>query len=386
VFLYSRRYLEQRNIAASEFYLLALLSMLGAMVLVSANTLLTVYLGLELLSLPLYALVAIRRDSGRAAEAAMKYFVMGALASALLLYGMSLVYGATGSIVLSEIAGQTANTPVMLFGAVFFIVGVCFKLGAVPFHMWVPDVYEGSPTATTLYLGSVPKLAAFAMLVRLLVQAMPGLGAHWQLVLMVIAVLCLVGGNLAALMQRNMKRLLAYSTIGHVGFILLGVSVNAFNGVGAALFYVIIYVLMAVGGFAMVLLLSNNEMEADKIEDFAGLNSRHSWLALMMLLLMFSMAGIPPLVGFTAKLVVLKSLVAQGDYYLAGLALLMSVVAAFYYIRVVKIMYFEAPHHHTPITIEKDAFLGISVNGLLMLALGLLPAALLAYCFSALAG
>jgi NADH-quinone oxidoreductase subunit N len=314
----------------------------------------------------------------------MKYFIMGAVASGMLLYGMSLIYGETHSIMLQQVGYHLLSMPmntVTLAGTAFILVAVCFKLGAVPFHMWVPDVYEGSPTATTIYLGSVPKLAAFAMLIRLLVVALPSSNEHWRAALVVIAILCLVGGNLAALLQKNLKRLLAYSTIGHVGFILLGVAVGTFEGFGAALFYSLIYVLMAVGGFAIILILSKAGNESDKIDDLAGLNTRHSWLAFMMLLIMFSLAGVPPMVGFTAKLVVLKSLVAQGDYYLAGLALLMSVVAAYYYIRVVKVMYFEAPTQSSKIEIPTDMNVAISINGLLMILLGLLPAGLLAYCY-----
>lgn len=387
-FLFSRRYIADRHIPSGEFYLLTLLSLLGAMVLVSANSLLTLYIGLELLSLPLYALVAIRREAGKCSEAAMKYFIMGALASGMLLYGMSLIYGETGSIILPTIASSLNNqaNSVVLFGTAFVLVASCFKLGAAPFHMWVPDVYEGSPTAVTIYLGSVPKLAAFAMLIRLLVEALPAAAGHWQAALSAIALLCLIGGNLAALMQKNFKRLLAYSTIGHVGFILLGVAMGTFSSYGAALFYSLIYILMAVGGFAVILILSKVGFEADKIDDFAGLNNRHAWLAFMLMLLLLSLAGIPPLVGFTAKLMVLKSLVDQQHYYLAFIALFMSVIAAYYYIRVIKVMYFDAPMQVAKIELPTDMVVAISVNGLLMLGLGMLPAGLIAYCYQVFAG
>jgi NADH-quinone oxidoreductase subunit N len=348
--------------------------------------LLTLYLGLELLALALYALVALQRDSVAATEAAMKYFVLGALASGMLLYGMSMLYGATGTLEitrLSEIIFDGGGKDVVLiFGLVFIVAGLGFKLGAVPFHMWVPDVYHGAPTAVTLFIGSVPKLAAFAFVIRLLVQ---GLGAEqllaeWQQMLIVMAVLSMAIGNITAIAQTNLKRMLAYSTISHMGFLLLGILSGDLNGYGSGMFYVVVYVLMNLGTFGMIMLLSRSGFEAENLEDFKGLNQRSPWYAFLMLLLMFSMAGVPPTVGFYAKLSVLQAVVNAGYLWLAVAAVLFSLIGAFYYLRIVRLMYFEAPLETAPIAPRTDARVLLAANGLAVLVLGVFPEQLMALC------
>ena len=385
IFLYARDYIKDRNMPVGEFYLLSLFSMLGMMVLVSAQNFLILYLGVELLSLPLYALVALRRDNALSSEAAMKYFVMGALASGMLLYGFSMFYGATGSLEIGTISQAIASTPpdhrlILLFGLVFVVVGLAFKLGAAPFHMWVPDVYHGAPTAVTLLLGSAPKIAGFIMVIRLLVYAMPELQAQWQQLWLVMALLSIGLGNVVAIAQDNLKRMLAYSSIAHIGYLALGLLAGTQEGYAASFFYVICYSVMSLGAFAMIVLLSHNGMEAEKISDFRGLHARNPWLALMMLLIMFSMAGIPPTVGFFAKLSVLAAIIHQQQIWVATVAILFSVIGAFYYLRVVRVMYFEAPDDELPISISWDNRFAISVNGGLILLLGVFPSGLLQLC------
>jgi len=384
VFLYSRDYLRQVNLFRGEFYVLGLFAMLGMMVLISAGSLLSLYLGLELLSLSLYAMVAFQRDSGRAAEAAMKYFVLGAIASGCLLYGMSLLYGITGTLVLAELAANFStadqfNIPV-LFALSFVIVGLAFKFGAVPFHAWVPDVYEGSPTAVTLFVASAPKLAAFALSMRLLVDGLGDLQGGWQDMLTALAVLSLAIGNLVAIVQTNLKRMLAYSTISHVGFILLGILAGTPEGYAAAMYYAIAYVVMSTGAFGMIIMLSSRGFESDQLDDLKGLNARSPWLAGLMLMIMFSMAGIPPFVGFYAKLTILMGLVDVGLTWLAVLALIFSVIGAFYYLRVVKLMYFDEPSDSSQPRGALDTSLLLGLNGLLVLLLGLFPDGLMSVC------
>ena len=388
VFLYSREYLLARKLFKGEFFVLGLFAVLGMMIMVSAHSLLTLYLGLELLSLSLYAMVALHRDSMSASEAAMKYFILGAIASGILLYGMSLLYGATGKLeiaAIAEIVGQSAlDDLVLLLAVTFIVVGLAFKLGAVPFHMWIPDVYHGAPTPVTLFISAAPKIAAFAMLMRLLVEGLGELHMQWQDMLVILAALSIVLGNVVAIAQRNIKRMLAYSTIAHVGFLLLGILSGSVAGNSGAMFYVLVYALMTLGAFGMVLLLSRAGFEADAIEDFKGLNERSPWFAFVMLILMFSMAGVPPLVGFYAKLAVLRAVVDVGLVWLAVLAVLFSVVGAFYYLRIVKFMYFDKPEESAPISAAFDMRAVMSANGLLILGLGIYPSALMALCVTVL--
>ncbi|OGS90731.1 MAG: NADH-quinone oxidoreductase subunit N [Gallionellales bacterium GWA2_60_18] len=382
--VYSRQYLVVRNLFSGEFMVLALFATLGMMVMISASHFLTLYLGLELLSLSLYAMVALQRDSAIATEAAMKYFILGALASGLLLYGMSMLYGATGSLELgavsSAIQSGDADKTLLVFGLVFVVSGLAFKLGVVPFHMWVPDVYHGAPTAMTMLIGSAPKLAAFAFIVRILADGLQPLVQHWSGMLIILAIASMAIGNITAIAQTNLKRMFAYSTISHMGFLLLGLLSGGIEGYGASMFYAVIYVLMSLGAFGMIMLLSRAGFEADTLNDFKGLNQRSPWLAFMMLLLMFSMAGVPPTVGFYAKFSVLNAVVQAGHIWLAVVAVLFSLIGAFYYLRIVKLMYFDAPESHAPITVGQDSALLISVNGLGVLFLGLLPGALMSIC------
>jgi NADH-quinone oxidoreductase subunit N len=384
VLVYSRTYISLRGMFRGEFFTLALFSLLGMMVMISANHFLVLYMGLELLSLSLYAMVALQRDSSIATEAAMKYFVLGALASGLLLYGMSMLYGATGSLNINQVATviqhSTGNHAVLTFGLVFVVAGLAFKLGVVPFHMWIPDVYQGAPTAVTLFIGSAPKIAAFAFVTRLLVEAMQGLVQDWQGMLVIMAFLSMAIGNITAIAQTNIKRMLAYSTISHMGFLLLGFLSGTLNGYSSAMFYVLVYVLMSVGGFGMVMLMSRQGFEAENLDDFKGLNQRSPWYAFMMLLIMFSMAGIPPTVGFYAKLSVLQAALQAGFIWLVVAAVLFSVIGAFYYLRIIKLMYFDAPQDETPIRPEGDMAMLMSTNGLAVLALGILPQPLMALC------
>lgn len=382
--VYSRQYLLVRGLFSGEFMALTLFATLGMMVMISANNFLTLYLGLELLSLSLYAMVALQRDSAIATEAAMKYFVLGALASGLLLYGMSMLYGATGSLDIGEISSAIrsgdADKSLLVFGLVFVVSGLAFKLGVVPFHMWVPDVYQGAPTAMTMLIGSAPKLAAFAFVVRILAEGMQPLVQHWSAMLIILAVASMAVGNITAIAQTNIKRMLAYSTISHMGFLLLGLLSGGIEGYGASMFYAVVYVLMSLGAFGMIMLLSRAGFEADTLNDFKGLNQRSPWLAFMMLLLMFSMAGVPPTVGFYAKFSVLNAVVQAGHIWLAVTAVIFSLIGAFYYLRIVKLMYFDAPESHVPISVGQDSAFLISVNGLGVLFLGLLPGALMSVC------
>lgn len=400
-FIYGRQYVTDRGMATGilgrEFYVLALFSLLGQMVMISGNNLLVIYLGLELMSLALYALVALRRDHAVSTEAAMKYFVLGALASGFLLYGISMLYGATGTLNLNEMSkiAATATAPkehmIFVFGIVFLVAGLAFKLGVVPFHMWVPDVYQGSPTAVTLLLGGAPKLAAFAITYRLLVEGLFPMAVDWQQMLTVLAVMSMAIGNITAIAQTNLKRMLAYSTISQMGFMLLGFlsgvsegnSALAGEAYSASMFYAITYVMTTLGSFGIILLLSRAGFEAENIADLKGLNKRSKWFAFIMMLFMFSLAGIPPLMGFYAKLSVLSSVVAAGQIWLAVAAVMFSLIGAFYYLRVVKVMYFDEPVDTSPITAGIDMQIVLSVNGLAVLILGMLPEALLFRCVEA---
>ena len=443
---YSRVHLEARRLMRGEYFVLGLFAVLGMLVLVSAGSFLTLYLGLELLSLSLYAMVALDRESRLASEAAMKYFVLGALASGMLLYGISMIYGSTGSlgfgavaesvgaaatsvagggaeagigaggeavagsgaavgsgsgvadgsaaVVGSGVAGGTGASGAgeaaamtgsgmrltLVLGLVFVVVGVAFKLGAVPFHMWVPDVYEGAATPVTLFIGTAPKIAAFGMLMRALVEGLGALQADWSQMLVVLAVLSMGAGNVIALAQSNIKRMLAYSTIAHVGFIFIGVVSGTAAGYAASMFYVLTYALMALGGFAMVIWLGSGGEEAERLDDFRGLNERNPWFAFMMLIVMLSMAGMPPFVGFWAKWSVLREVVAADMTWLAVVAVLFSVVGLFYYLRVVRLMYFDPPEEKGPVSSLADMRVVVSVNALAILALGVYPGALLRLC------
>ena len=384
VFIYSRDYLKERGSDKGEYYLLGLFATLGIMVLISAHNLLSLYLGLELLSLSLYAMVAFDRNNPIAAEAAMKYFVLGAIASGCFLFGTSILYGITGSLDLAEIrhaltSMDTGNLQ-LLFALSFILVGIAFKFGAVPFHMWVPDVYEGAPTSVTLFIGTAAKLASFAMLVRIIVEGLGDLHSSWSAMLIVMSVLSMALGNVVAIAQTNLKRMLAYSTISHVGFILMGILAGNPAGTEAALFYTLAYVIMAMIGFGMILLLSRRGFEADELDDLKGLNERSPWFAGIMLIAMFSMAGVPPFLGFYAKLAVLGAVIDAGLTWLAVTGVVFSVVGAFYYLRVVKLMYFDDPEEQTSITAGFDMRLVLSLNGILVLALGLFPDGLIRLC------
>ena len=390
VFFYSKIYLRARDLFRGEYFVLGLFAVLGMMILVSAHSLLTVYLGLELLSLSLYAMVAMNRESRTASEAAMKYFVLGALASGMLLYGMSMIYGATGTLDLAAIresaAAMEGRNLILILGLVFVIVGIAFKLGAVPFHMWVPDVYEGAPTSVTLFIGSAPKIAAFGMLMRLLVDGLPSLQGDWTAMLIILSVLSMGVGNIIAISQTNLKRMLAYSTIAHVGFLFLGIIAGSKAGYSASMFYIIVYAFMSLGGFAMIVLLGHAGFEADRIEDFKGLNDRNPWYAFLMLILMMSMAGVPPFLGFWAKWSVLREVVAADMTWLAVVAVIFSIVGVFYYLRVIRMMYFERAEEVPPVVAGPDMRMMVSANALAILALGVYPSGLLALCVSALGG
>jgi NADH-quinone oxidoreductase subunit N len=388
VFVYSTDYLRRRAMLKGEYFVLGLFATLGAMVLISAGSLITLYLGLELMSLCLYAMVAFDRESGIAAESAIKYFVLGSMASGTLLYGMSIVYGVTGSLQLGEIAGAVhgglADNVGLIFGIAFLIVGIGFKLGAVPFHMWIPDVYEGSPTCVTVFIGTASKLAAFALAMRLLPEALATSQPDWSQMLVVLSVLSIAIGNIVAVAQTNLKRMLAYSTISHIGYILLGILSGTEQGYQAAMFYMISYVLVSSGAFGMILLLARQGFEADKLEDFKGLNARSPWFAGMMAILMFSLAGLPPFIGFWAKLGVIQAVLNIHYTWLAVLAVLFSVVGAFYYLRIVKLMYFDDPVDTAVIGGSTLMRAVLSVNALLVFGLGIAPTALIAVCQRAL--
>jgi NADH-quinone oxidoreductase subunit N len=384
VFVYARKYLLDNKLWVSEFFLLGLFAVLGMMIMASANHLLVVYLGLELLALSMYALVALNRDSGRGSEAAMKYFVLGAVASGLLLYGISMLYGLSGKLDITGVATYVAAQNVMeniplLFALVFVVAGIAFKFGAVPFHMWVPDVYQGAPTAVTLFLGSVPKIAALAMLFRVLAEANAAAQPGWGQMLLVFGLVSVLLGNVVAIAQFSVKRMLAYSTIAHMGFVLMG-TISGEQGYSAALFYTITYALTTAGGFAVLILLGRAGFEAETLDDLKGLNERNPWYALLMLLFLFSMAGIPPTVGFYAKLSIIQSVMQAGYLWPAVFMVVVSVIGAFYYLRAIKMMYFDKPDDDSPIKAELDFNVLVSVNGALMLVLGFFPGFLMGVC------
>jgi len=386
---YGRGYLLARGLFKGETFVLTLTALLGIMVMVSANHFITLYMGLELQALSLYAMVAMHRTSNAATEAAMKYFVLGALASGMLLYGLSMVYGATGSLQLDAVsqsifAGR-GNRALLTFGLVFVVSGLAFKLGVVPYHMWVPDVYHGAATPVTLFIGTAPKLAAFAITLRLLAVGLAGLEFDWAGMLLILSILSMIVGNLVAIAQTNIKRMLAYSTIANMGFLLLGFVAATPNGYSAAMFYAVAYVLTSLASFGVVILLSREGFEADRIDDFKGLNQRSPWWAFMMLLTMFSLAGVPPTVGFYAKFSVIQAVVQEGYVWVAVVAVMASLIGAFYYLRIVKLMYFDDPADDAPIESRGDARVLLSANGLVLLLLGILPQPLMGLCVVALA-
>ena len=390
VFIYSRDYLVDHEIYKGEYYVLGLCATLGMMIMISAHSLLLIYLGLELLSLSLYAMIAFNRNSKSAAESAMKYFVLGAMASGILLYGISIFYGITGTLNINQLAEVVSlkieQYPVpMAFALTFIVVGLAFKLGAVPFHMWLPDVYQGAPTSVTLLIGTAPKIAGFAMAMRLLVDGLGDLQVDWSQMLMALSVLSLAIGNVIAIAQTNFKRMLAYSTISHVGFILLGILSGTANGYASAMFYTITYAITSSVAFGVLLLLNRKGSEAENIADLTGLNDSHPWHAAMLAIAMFSMAGVPPTVGFYAKLSVLQSVVQIELVWLAVFAVLFSVIGLFYYLRVIKVMYFDKPIPDQIITIKQalDVKILLSANGLTLLGLGIFPSALMGYCILA---
>jgi NADH-quinone oxidoreductase subunit N len=398
--IYARQYTMARGMLggtlSGEFYVLALMTLLGQMIMISGNSFLIIYLGLELMSLSLYALVALRRDHPISTEAAMKYFVLGAMASGFLLYGMSLLYGATGSLELTQVAAAvssgTVNKMVLVLGVVFLMAGLAFKLGAAPFHMWAPDVYQGAPTSVTLLLGAAPKLAAFAICMRLLVGALGAMAADWQQMLIVMAVASMAVGNITAIAQTNIKRMLAYSTISQMGFMLLGLLSGVFessttaaaaNAYSASMFYAVTYVLTTLGSFAVIMLLSRSGFEAESLDDFKGLNQRSPWFAAIMMVLLLSLAGVPPMVGFFAKLTVLEAALAAGHLWLVIVAVLLSLVGAYYYLRIVKLMYFDAPTDMSPIVADRGMQITLSINGIAVVLLGILPGTLMTACLQA---
>jgi NADH-quinone oxidoreductase subunit N len=390
VFLFSKDYLRDRDLFRGEYYLLGLFATLGIMVMISAHSMLSLYLGLELMSLSLYAMVAFARDNPVAAESAMKYFVLGAIASGCFLFGTSILYGVTGTLDISEIARAASTLDRLnihlLFALSFILVGVAFKFGAVLFHMWIPDVYQGAPTSVTLFIGSAAKVASLAMLLRVLVEGLWPLHPSWSGMLVVMSILSMAIGNIVAIAQTNLKRMLAYSTISHVGFILMGVLSGSRDGVEAAVYYTLAYVIMAVAAFGMILLLSRRGFEAEELEDFRGLNARSRWFAGIMLVVMFSMAGVPPFLGFWAKLEVLGAAVEAGMVWLAVAGVIFSVIGAFYYLRVVKLMYFEEPENAAPVAAGVDLKLILSINGLLIVWLGVFPQSLIGLSNQAIIG
>jgi NADH-quinone oxidoreductase subunit N len=382
--VYTRHYMKLRGMFRGEYYALILFAILGMMVMISGHSMLTIYMGLELLSLCLYALVAFDRDNARATEAAMKYFVLGALASGMLLYGMSMIYGMTGSLDIAVITNalreSNLKNPVLILGLVFIVAGLAFKFGVVPFQMWVPDVYEGSPTAITMLIGTIPKFAAFAIAIRLLAQGLAPMVGDWQDMLLILAVMSISIGNFSAIAQTNLKRMLAYSTISHMGFLMFGLLSGNLNGYASSMFYISAYVLMTLAGFGMILLLSHKGFEAENLDDLKGLNQRNPWAAFLMLITMFSMAGVPPTIGFYAKFTVLQAALQAGYIWAVVFAVLMAAVGAFYYLRVVKLMYFDAAVNDAPILATFDTQMVLSINAVALLMLGLLPQTLMSIC------
>jgi NADH-quinone oxidoreductase subunit N len=390
VFVYSRDYLVDHDIYKGEYYVLGLFATLGMMVMISAHSFLLVYLGLELLSLSLYAMIAFNRNSLSASEAAMKYFVLGAMASGLLLYGISIFYGITGTLDLNQVSAavnsQLSQHPIALgFALTFIVVGLCFKLGAVPFHMWLPDIYQGSPTSVTLFIGTAPKIAGFAMAIRLLVDGLGDLQVDWSQMLTALAIASMALGNIIAIAQTNFKRMLAYSTISHVGFILLGILSTTANGYASAMFYTITYAITAAVAFGVLLVLNRKGCEAENISDLSGLNDGNPWYAALLAIAMFSMAGVPPTVGFYAKLSVLQAVIQVDLLWLALVAVLFSVIGLFYYLRVIKVMYFDKPAAEQTTTIKEalDVKVLLSANSLSLILLGVFPSSLMAYCILA---
>ena len=390
VFVYSRDYLADHNMYKGEYYVLGLFATLGMMIMISAHSFLLIYLGLELLSLSLYAMIAFNRNSSIAAEAAMKYFVLGAMASGLLLYGISIFYGITGTLDINQVStsinAQLGQHPVALgFALTFIVVGLCFKLGAVPFHMWLPDIYQGSPTSVTLFIGTAPKIAGFAMAIRLLVDGLGDLQADWSQMLTVLAIASLALGNIIAIAQTNFKRMLAYSTISHVGFILLGILSTTANGYASAMFYTLTYALTAAVAFGVLIVLNRKGCEAEDISDLGGLNDSNPWYAALLAIAMFSMAGVPPTVGFYAKLSILQAVIQVDLLWLAVVAVLFSVIGLFYYLRIIKVMYFDKPAAEQTTTIKEalDVKVLLSANSLSLILLGVFPSSLMAYCILA---
>ena len=390
VFIYSRDYLKDHSIYKGEYYVLGLFAVLGMMVMISAHSFLLVYLGLELLSLSLYAMIAFNRKSIQASESAMKYFVLGAMASGLLLYGISIFYGITGTLDLNQLSGvvgsQLTENPIALsFALTFIVVGLSFKLGAVPFHMWLPDIYQGAPTSVTLFIGTAPKIAGFAMAIRLLVDGLSDLQTEWSQMLVVLAVASMVLGNIVAIVQTNFKRMLAYSTVSHVGFIMLGLLAGTAAGYSAAMFYTLTYAITASVAFGVLLLLNRQGFEAQNITDLTGLNNKSPWYAALLAIALFSMAGVPPTVGFYAKLSVLQAVVSIDMVWLAVVAVLLSVIGLFYYLRVIKAMYFDPSNEEQELSIKEplDVKILLSLNGLSLLGLGIFPSGLMAYCILA---
>jgi NADH-quinone oxidoreductase subunit N len=378
--VYTRHYLKAHELLRNEYFILALMSILGMMVMVSGHSLLTLYMGLEIMSLSLYALIASARDRAVAIEAALKYFVLGAIASGLLLYGMSMIYGITGSLDIAQISNfarastlASQQTLILNFGLVFLVIGVAFKLGAVPFHMWVPDVYQGSPTSVTMFLSTVPKIAAIALLIRLLIDGLGDLQHYWSDLLMIIAVLSIALGSLVALMQSNIKRMLAYSTISHIGFVLLGFVTGVVEGYGAAVFYVLVYILMSLAAFGSIIVLNKNGFEADQISDYQGLSKHSPWFALIILVVMLSMAGVPPFIGFYSKLFILQQVIAEGYIILAVIAVVFAVISAYYYLQIIKTMYFDDADKEITVSAPLDMRVVLSINGILILLVGLMP-------------
>jgi len=378
--VYTRHYLKVHELLRNEYFILALMSILGMMVMVSGHSLLTLYMGLEIMSLSLYALIASARDRSVAIEAALKYFVLGAIASGLLLYGMSMIYGITGSLDIAQISNfarastlASQQTLILNFGLVFLVIGVAFKLGAVPFHMWVPDVYQGSPTSVTMFLSTVPKIAAIALLIRLLIDGLGDLQHYWSDLLMIIAVLSIALGSLVALMQSNIKRMLAYSTISHIGFVLLGFVTGVVEGYGAAVFYILVYILMSLAAFGSIIVLNKNGFEADQISDYQGLSKHSPWFALIILVVMLSMAGVPPFIGFYSKLFILQQVIAEGYVILAVIAVVFAVISAYYYLQIIKTMYFDDADKEITVSAPLDMRVVLSINGILILLVGLMP-------------